>query len=383
LKARRRLLGGGLLAAVLLFVFFRGVRWEELGEAFRNAQPRYLAGVLLATLLTYTLRAWRWGHLLAPVTRVSFGRLLSATYVGFMTGLLVPRAGEVVRPYLIARRKGVALSAAFASIILERLFDLITVLVLFGLYLYVLPLPEAQRRGPLLGALKVGGALTGLAAVAVLLILLAFNVHAERVMTLLDRVLFRLPERLARPVSQALRSFGEGLVVLRAPPAHLLAIVGQSMLVWGAIALGIHWNSLAFGVELPFHSTFLIMGFLTVGVAVPTPGMVVGFHEAFLLALTEAFGVEKGAAAAAGISLHALNSLPVLILGLVLIGREGLTLGKVAEMTEEKTNDPDGEDAVPTPPVGDPAVEEVDTPAGSLGGSEAAFGGRGSPRTDR
>jgi uncharacterized protein (TIRG00374 family) len=382
------LLAGGLLAAALLFFFFRGVRWEELGAAFRDARPVYLAGVLLATLLTYTLRAWRWGYLLAPVTHVSFGRLVSATYVGFMTGLLVPRAGEVVRPYLIARRKRVKLSAAFASIILERLFDLITVLVLFGLYLYVLPLPAAQRRGPLLGALKVGGALAGLGAVAVLLVLLAFNVHAERVMALLDRLLFRLPDRLARPVSQALRSFGEGLVVLRAPLPHLLAIIGQSVLVWAAIALGIHWNSRAFGVELPFHATFLIMGFLTVGVAVPTPGMVGGFHEAFLLALTEAFGVEKGTAAAAGITLHALNSLPVLILGLALIGREGLTLGKVAEMTEEQTNRPIPADAAQAPLLAGtgPGVDGVDkpvTPVGAPGESEGSLGGRGTPRSSR
>ena len=169
--------------------------------------------------------------------------------------------------------------------------------------------------------------------------------------------------------------------MLRAPLPHLLAIVGQSMLVWAAIALGIHWNSRAFGVELPFHATFLIMGFLTVGVAVPTPGMVGGFHEAFLLALTEAFGVEKGTAAAAGIALHALNSLPVLILGLALIGREGLTLGKVAEMTEEQTSRPDPAEAAQAPPLADagPGVDGVD----ALGGSEGTSGGRGTPRSGR
>ena len=99
-----RLLGGALLALLLLALFFRGVDWAALGEAFRTANHLYLAGVAAATVLTYLLRAWRWGCLLSPLARVPFVDLFSATFVGFMTGLLVPRAGEVVRPYLIARR---------------------------------------------------------------------------------------------------------------------------------------------------------------------------------------------------------------------------------------------------------------------------------------
>jgi uncharacterized protein (TIRG00374 family) len=131
----RRLAVGGLLALGLLVLFFRGVDLTALRAAFRSADPRFLAGVVAATLVTYAVRAWRWGYLLAPLARVPFMRLFSVTLVGFMSGLIVPRAGEVVRPYLIARHHALATSAAFASIILERLVDLITVLGLFFLYL--------------------------------------------------------------------------------------------------------------------------------------------------------------------------------------------------------------------------------------------------------
>src|SRR4051812_49922516 len=115
--------------------------WRALGAAFRTANHLYLAGVVAITVVTYFLRAWRWGNLLAPLARVPLRDLFPATAVGFMTALLVPRAGEVVRPYLISRRYPIRTSAGFASIILERLLDLITVLTLFALYLYVLPPP--------------------------------------------------------------------------------------------------------------------------------------------------------------------------------------------------------------------------------------------------
>ena len=340
MRARGRLLWGGLVALPLLVLFFRGVAWAELTRAFRSAHPGYLVAVVAASVATYGLRAWRWGYLLAPLASVRWRRLFAVTLVGFMTGLLVPRAGEVVRPYLIARHRNLRTSAAFASIILERLLDLFTVLLLFGLYLYVLPMPAAQRRGPLLGALKAGAALAGLAALVVLAVLVAFHFHADRAMFVVDRILTRIPRRLATPLSQMLRSFGEGLAVLQAPARHLFAMAGQSLLLWLTIALGVYWNNRAFGIELPFHSVFLILGFLTVGVAVPTPGMVGGFHESYLLAVTEAFGVDKTVAAASGIALHALTNLPVLVLGLALIGREGLTIGRVAQMAERDPDDP-------------------------------------------
>jgi uncharacterized protein (TIRG00374 family) len=334
-RGRRLAISIGLGLA-LLVIFFKGMDWRAVGEAFQRADPVYMAGVVLATVTTYSLRAWRWGYLLRPLARVPFGRLFSVTLLGFAAGLVVPRAGEVLRPYLVGRHHQLRTSAAFASIILERLLDLITVLSLFGLYLYVLPLPAAQQRGPLLGMLKAAGGLAALAALAVLGLLVALHLRAERVLGTLDRVLFKLPRRVAEPVSRALRAFAEGLAVLQAPPSHLLAIAGQSLLLWCSISLGIHWTNRAFGLELPFHAAFLMMGFLTVGVAVPTPGMVGGFHVAYQQALTQAFGVPRATAAAAGIACHALTNLPVLALGLVFLWREGLTFGRVAAMAEEE-----------------------------------------------
>jgi uncharacterized protein (TIRG00374 family) len=299
-----------------------------------------LAGVVAASLLTYVLRAWRWGYLLSPIARVPFGDLFAATAVGFMTGLLVPRAGEIVRPYLVARRHPVATSAGFATVILERLFDLLTVLLLFGLYLYLLPIPPSQTRGPVMGIVKAAGASAALGSLVVLALLFAFHARAEPVLASFDRALRVFPRWLAVPAARVLRAFSGGLAVLKAPLPHLAAIVAQSFLVWLSIAVGIWLNNLAFGVELPFHATFLVIAFLTVGVAIPTPGMVGGFHGFFILALADVFGADRDVAGAAAIACHALSNLPVLVLGLVLLGREGLSLGRVAEMTEDKGGEP-------------------------------------------
>ena len=112
----RRLLLGAILGVGLLVVFFRGLDGPALMKAFRAADPVYLAGVVLMTVLTYLVRAWRWGYLLAPLARVPLLRLFSITNVGFASGLVIPRAGEVVRPYLVARHHGLKTSAAFRDL---------------------------------------------------------------------------------------------------------------------------------------------------------------------------------------------------------------------------------------------------------------------------
>ncbi len=318
--------------------FFIGssVEWTDqaLGRSLAEARPGYLLGVVAVTVVLYLLRSWRWGYLLSPLARVGLADLFSATMVGFGSAMLVPRAGEIVRPYLVSRRHPVSVSAGFATIILERIFDLLTVLFLFGLYLYVLPPPAAQTHGPLLALLKRRGLVVGAGALALVVVLIAFHVHADRALALCDRLLAWLPAWLRKPLAGVLRSFSEGLAVLQAPAPHLLAIVAQSIAMWLLVDLGFHWIHQAFGIDLPFHATFLLVAFLTVGVAIPTPGMVGGFHAFYLLALTEAFGVDRGTAAAAGLAAHALTNLPVLVLGLAFLGREGITLGRVAQMSD-------------------------------------------------
>ncbi len=329
---RGRLLLGGLAALGLLALFFRGMDWAALGRALGSARPLPLCGVVVLTVVLYGVRAWRWGALLAPLGRVGFRDLFSATIVGFASGLLVPRAGEILRPWLVSRRHAIPTPAGLATIILERLIDLVTVLVLFAVYLFLLPPPPSQVEGRVMDLLKVGGALAGAGAVMVLLFLSALHANAERVVGMIERVSARAPRWIAGPLSRLLRTFSGGLAVLRSPLPHLALIAGQSLVLWLLIALGFQLNHVAFSIELPFHATFLLIAFLVVGVAIPTPGMVGGFHAFYLIALSQVFGVERETAGAAGIAAHALTQLPIFLLGLTLLGREGLSLGRVAEV---------------------------------------------------
>ncbi len=334
----KRVLAGAAVGALLLALFFRGLDLEALATTFSRAESGYLVAALFATVATYAVRAWRWGGLLSPIVCVPFGQLFSATVLGFMAGLVVPRAGEILRPYLVARRHPIKTSTGFASIVLERLVDLITVLALFALYLTAL---APGRIDPALrGILQASGLAAAAAAAAALLALLALHFRAEPALRVADRIFAVLPTRLGAGLGRLLRSFAAGLAVLHSPPRRLLALAGQSLLVWLSIAASIYWTNLAFGIDVHFAGTFLMLGVLTVGVAIPTPGMVGGYHEAYLISLTQAFGVDRQAAAAAAIACHAISTLPVLVLGLVFLAREGLSLGQVAHLADKEEEPP-------------------------------------------
>lgn len=334
MKSAFRLGLGIVLAVLLMWLATRGVDSARLLSAMAHAQPLPLALVVGLTVAMYLIRAMRWRLLLPSLKDAPIFDLFGITNIGFMAGLVIPRAGEVLRPYLASRRYGVGVSAGFASIILERLMDLITVLFLLALYMFALPRPAAERSDALMATLRAGAGLVFLAALAGMGFLAALRVEGGPARRFLDWTLHILPSGLGVKVRGLVSSFISGLDVFGSSPAQWARLIAESLLLWVTIGLVIHANSIAFGFDIPFHSAFLIIAFLTVGVAIPTPGMVGGFHASYTLALTAIYGVDQGKAVAAGIVLHALQNLPVLFLGIGFLGREGLSFGSMRQITE-------------------------------------------------
>lgn len=317
----RRVLVGGVLAVLLLAAALHGVDWPELGLVLQRARPMPLLAVVLATVAAYWVRARRWGELLAPLVRIGQRALFAATMLGFAASLVVPRSGEILRPWLISRRGTVSASAGFATIVLERLADLMTVLVMFALYILVLPRPAAESSSELMDAVTLGGGIAAVIAVALLALLFALHGNAPSVARVFERLLERAPRWIAEQLGKFVLNFSDGLAVIRAPAAHLALIGAQSVALWLLTAVGFHLTQLAFQIELPFQTTFLLIAFLVVGEAIPTPGLVGGFHAFYVLALVEVFGVDRTTAAAAAITAHALTTVPVFLLGLLFTSR--------------------------------------------------------------
>jgi len=158
--------------------------------------------------------------------------------------------------------------------------------------------------------------------------------HPERLGQFAGRMSRRLPPKVAATVARIVQTFTEGLIVLRSPGRLAIAAL-WSVSVWVAIGLSIWLTSRAFDLTLSAIGTFIVVGYLAVGVSVPTPGGVGGFEVLYKEAVTTFFGANPDVGAAAALVLHAVSFVPVTIFGLILMWREGLTLGGLKNMRAE------------------------------------------------
>ncbi len=306
----------------LLAFFFRQADLGGVWRALVSAHPGLIALSIAAVLPTYILRTWRWQILLAPIAPLPFTPVFRATIVGFTTTFLLPaRAGELIRPWMLSRETGVSASAAFATVIVERLFDLVAVLALFCVW-RLLPAPPgaAEIEGVTAAAILAG--IAGLAALGLTFLLAGRSERVGTMGTALARV---LPARAATAIVTFIEKFARGLAIMRRP-GPIVAALGLSLLLWASIGLTTWLTSRAFGITFPYAASFLVSLFLVVGVAVPTPGGVGGFHAAYSFAATRLFGATQEQAVACAIILHAVSFVPVTLVGLIIMARAGLSI---------------------------------------------------------
>jgi glycosyltransferase 2 family protein len=327
-----------VIAAVTLALvawFLRQADFAKVWREIRSARLDILALSLIPTSFTYVLRALRWQYLLAPIGPTRFSQAFRTTVIGFAANAVLPaRIGEVVRPYLLARREGLSITATFATIILERLLDLVTVILMFGTFVFVFDPGMAAVNEDVYGKIKVGGGLAAAGALAALLMVAVLARQRAQVAELVERVSRVLPAKLAGRVAHLAHMFVHGMAVMRDP-----VLLGQSLLLsvalWLSIATAIWLVTVAFHMTIPFTGSFLILALLVVGVAVPTPGAVGGFHEAFRIGAATFYGIENDRAVGSAIVLHAVSFLPITLLGGWFMLQDGLSLTRVQRLSEE------------------------------------------------
>ncbi len=320
------------LAAFLLWLFFRNLDLGELTRTLSAAHPGWLALALAITVFNFPFRSWRWTRLLHHVQLVSQREAFSATCIGFAASVLLPaRAGEIVRPAVLSRRTGLPFAPALASIAVERLIDLVAVVLLFVVYA-VGGWAPADLSAEALGRLELlrrSAFLLGAATLVVFagLGLLAARPHlADRVLGPLER---RLPARIAARVVALLRSFLGGLASIRT--GGDVAVMSSSTLVmWLLNVLQFYSVARAFEVVLPFPVFFFVLTWGVLGLAIPTPGGVGGYHTAVAYSLTGFYGVAAAPAAATALVTHAIAFVPVTLAGVAFLAASGLTLRRLA-----------------------------------------------------
>jgi uncharacterized protein (TIRG00374 family) len=323
--------------AALLAWFLYDADFERMGENLRQAEPSLLVVSVLLALLGYWLRACRWQLILRPVARVRHSSAVIATCLGYAGITLLPaRMGDIIRPVVLARREKIPVSASLASVLTERIFDLWTVILFFFLFLIWPPEMVASSPSKELQLVTVGGYVVGAGVVIGTLFLLALFHFQERFVAILTAPIAKLAPSWRQPVVSFLGHFLDGLRVIQRP-RDLLVTVVASVLVWLAIYWQLKVALLAFAIDLPLRACFFLVAGSVVGLAIPTPGAVGGFHKAMELALSLFVGVGAGQLVKSFVIVHhAICFVPITLIGLAFIPVLGLSTADVGALAAKE-----------------------------------------------
>jgi uncharacterized protein (TIRG00374 family) len=321
---RLTLLIGVIFAIVFLLLALRDTDTRQIVASLADTRPLFVPLISAALMLQFWFKAVRWRVFLKPFSHARSSSVLQATVVGYLANLIFPLyVGEIARGYLLAKQLELRYAPVLATMLLERIFDFLSVLLIAGLILTF----DKQAPGYLRTAgIGAGGA--GLILLAALGIYLRWTDSISRWLTALAA---RVSTSLGRKVGEQIELGRLGLQAIREPRA-LPGLMLLSLMQWGAMGLCIFAGMLGVGLKAPVSAGFVVLALTVMAVTLPSsPGFFGTIQLSFTLGLS-AYGVAASEAFAASALFHLTIYVTGWIAGLYFLRRTGLTLGKLGRI---------------------------------------------------
>ncbi|MGA8406616.1 MAG: lysylphosphatidylglycerol synthase transmembrane domain-containing protein [Candidatus Acidiferrales bacterium] len=330
-----------ILAALIYLQFrtWRGFDWAAFWSQTGQVHMLNIIYALALNYLAYVLRAFRWKIFLRPVREnAKVIDLLAPTFIGFTGLAILGRPGELIRPYLIARKEDLPFSSQLAVWAVERIFDLgaFALLLLAAIFFAVGPRELAYYSRIRTGGFVLAGLVTILAVVAEVI-----NLKGYAAADWIEKEFSHWPSKLAQRTALRIREFRSGLNAIHGVPS-LIQLILASVLMWLTIALAfqqVTHSYTALELQIPISNVIVLMGSSIVGSLIQLPGVGGGSQLATIAALERVFNASHEVAASCGILLWLVTFVSVIPLGLLLAHKERLSFRKLSEVSQQETID--------------------------------------------
>jgi uncharacterized protein (TIRG00374 family) len=295
-----------LVSLILLALVLRAFDLEQFGRALQTASYLYLLPVVALIFLSYAVRALRWRTLFRTDRALPWSSLFAAMMIGYLFNNILPaRAGEMIRAYTLAQREGLAKSTIFATVIVERVVDLVIALLLLSVVLLFYPLPAMLGRAGLVVAAISATLITGLVLVDLL---------GMRLIRVFVRWFGFLPQSLLNRLEAIGSGFVAGVAALRSP-WHVMRFLGYSALIWIAevsIAL-----LMARALHLPISIGGSLFVILVIGLStmVPSAPGYIGTYEFSAMTALASLKVNGSSALSFALMMHAVTFILTSLIG--------------------------------------------------------------------
>lgn len=321
-----------LLTIIFLVLFLWKSNLSDVWRIMKAASPWWIAAGFLVNVCALLLRSVRWRVLLDRDKPPPLYATFFANTIGYALSATLPiRAGDVARPALLARRTDVRFSDALGTVVTERILDLVSILALL---LFFCVLRWNEFNDAVVHGSAWGSAMILVGVIGATIGIYFFRAPFRRFHVRIGNI---LPIRFREPWMRFFDAFTRSLELVESPAASL-AVVGATAGVWLCLIAQYWCVFFAMHRAVPLDASLFINATGTVGVAIPTPGGVGGFHKVVQWVLTSYYRFDVDSSVAAAVLLHVVGTLPVLIMALVLMLREGIGWRELSrETTTEKT----------------------------------------------
>ena len=340
MKKARQLILGLAIAVGALYYTLRNISLEELIASFKEVELIYVLPALVIITLTFVIRAYRWQILLRPFKQIPVNEIYAPLMIGFMGNILPARAGEFLRAYLIGKKQGITFAGAFSTIIVERLFDLICLLILF-VWVFVVNVdmfdPQLTFSGVSVQSMLAGfGKFCGIVVVGLLCFMFSLAYKEEQVKSCIGWLAKPLPDKWKEKILFMVGEFALGCKIIKDPSA-LAQIIFWSLALWALFVATYYPFYFAFDLQNKSLDSILL---LTVMVCVlitilPTPGFLGSFNAGVLIALHEIMGEAEVTAVSFGMVAWAAGFIVLIAGGLFFIFRDHMSMQSLIKAEEE------------------------------------------------
>jgi uncharacterized protein (TIRG00374 family) len=314
---------GILISLVCLVLVLWRIDYHEVLEALGQANYAWLVPAAVPFAGTIASKVLRW-QLLFPGdhSRIRRSKLLSALMISYALNTLLPaRLGELARAYVIGESENVSKSLAFSTIVVEKVLDVLTLLLFLVLLLPFVALPSwMQQSAMLLAPVFLG----------LWVLILALAYQRRRTLALARSIVVRVPRLSAESLLASLDSALAGFDVLSSVRTNLI-LWGWSIAVWATSGLFMLLVMFAFHIDAPPAAAFLLLCVTSLGMTVPSSPGYIGVYHWLVVSTLYVFGVDRELALSFAFALHALTFVPLTLIGIYCMMRENYSLQRIEE----------------------------------------------------
>jgi glycosyltransferase 2 family protein len=322
---------GVVLSLAFLYFAFKGINFNELMATLAGANYFWLFVFFVIQIVSHLIRAWRWKYLINHIKPdISIRNLFSSVMIGYMVNNFIPRGGEIARPYSLGKLENISIPSALATVIVERVLDVLTLLVLvifIMMYNYNLLITNF----PWLKFAVIVSVIISLIGFGFFILL---SLKTEFTFKIIKKFTSFLPEKIAGKIESLIRAFIEGLLVIKDPKNYLYIFI-TTVLLWAAYSFQWYVPFYSFNMvhdySLTLISALMLNVIVAIGIMIPVPGSTGTYHAFCIQSLTGLFLVHSATAAAYATVTHAVGMIGITIVGLYFFLKDNMKLSSITK----------------------------------------------------